>query len=234
MAEEEKKINSGKPTPEIKASSNKKASGKKETKDTGTESIQMEGIVEINDVKKEFSASINRDKGAIIMGLGLLVMGLLLLAGNLLKISFGNFLWPFIFIIPGSLVFFSAISSDRANGEGLAIVGGLFTMLGVVFMMQSVTGLWATWAYIWALIAPTSIGLSQMIYGNIKRNDVITQTGWNLTKIGLSILAVGFVFFELIIGISGFGLARLGLPVFPMLLIFIGGFLLLRSILHSR
>jgi hypothetical protein len=107
-------------------------------------------------------------------------------------------------------------------------------MLGLVFLMQTITGLWATWAYIWALIAPTSIGLSQMFYGNIKNDDAISQTGWNLAKIGLSILAVGFVFFELIIGLSGFGLGRFGLPVFPMILIFVGGFLLLRSILKSR
>ena len=152
----------------------------------------------------------------------------------MLNIPFGDYLWPFIFIIPGALVFFVSISSDRKNGEGLAIVGGLISMLGFVFLMQSVTGLWATWAYIWALIAPTSIGLSQMVYGNIKKNDAIAQTGWNLTRIGLSILAVGFVFFELIIGISGFGLSRLGLPVFPMILIFVGGFVLLRSIIRSR
>ena len=178
--------------------------------------------------------SVSRDKGVIIIGAGMLVMGVLLLGGNLLNISFGNYLWPFIFIIPGALVFFSAISANRTNGEGLAIVGGLFSMLGLVFLMQTITGLWATWAYIWALIAPTSIGLSQMFYGNIKNDDAISQTGWNLAKIGLSILAVGFVFFELIIGLSGFGLGRFGLPVFPMILIFVGGFLLLRSILKSR
>ena len=180
------------------------------------------------------SKPINRDRGPIILGIGLLVTGVILLSGNLLNIPFSDYLWPFIFIIPGALVFFVSISSDRKNGEGLAIVGGLISMLGFVFLMQSVTGLWATWAYIWALIAPTSIGLSQMVYGNIKKNDAIAQTGWNLTRIGLSILAVGFVFFELIIGISGFGLSRLGLPVFPMILIFVGGFVLLRSIIRSR
>ena len=182
----------------------------------------------------EKNVSEGRDKGAIILGAGLLVMGALLLGGNLLNIPFGSYLWPFIFIIPGALVFFTAISANRSNGEGLAIVGGIFTMLGLVFLMQSITGLWATWAYIWALIAPTSIGLSQLFYGNIKDNESIAQTGWNLTKIGLVILAVGFVFFELIIGLSGFGLARLGLPVFPLILIFVGGFLLVRSILKSR
>ena len=199
-----------------------------------TASAQKVKAEPVTKIKDDALQSVSRDKGAIIIGAGLLVMGILLLGGNLLNISFGNYLWPFIFIIPGALVFFSAISANRTNGEGLAIVGGLFGMLGLVFLMQTITGLWATWAYIWALIAPTSIGLSQMFYGNIKNDDAIAQTGWNLTKIGLSILAVGFVFFELIIGLSGFGLGRFGLPVFPMILIFVGGFLLLRSILRSR
>lgn len=201
---------------------------------TKQEKIQIEAEAEVDERKEKFSATVDRDKGAILIGAGLLVMGLLLLISSLFDFSIGNYFWPFIFIIPGALVFFAAISSQRSNGEGLAIVGGLFTMLGLVFLMQSITGLWATWAYIWALIAPTSIGLSQMFYGNIKNDDTIAHTGWNLTKIGLSILAVGFVFFELIIGLNGFGLARLGLPVFPMILIFVGGFLLVRSLIRAR
>ena len=133
------------------------------------------------------------------MGVVILVFGVLLLGSNLLGISFGEFLWPFIFIIPGALLFLASISSERDSGEGLAIVGGILSMLGFVFLMQVVTGFWASWAYIWALIAPTSVGLSQMVYGNMKHKDVVVNTGWNLTKIGLIIFGVGFVFFEMVI-----------------------------------
>lgn len=174
------------------------------------------------------------DRGSILLGAGLLFMGVVLLAGRLLRIPFGEFLWPFIFIVPGALVFLSAISSDSSSGEGLSILGGILSTLGLVFLMQIVTGLWASWAYIWALVAPTSIGLSQMVYGNLKGRETIAASGLRLAKIGFSILAVGFIFFELIIGISGFGLGRLGLPVFPMILIFFGAFMLVRSYLNNR
>ena len=107
-------------------------------------------------------------------------------------------------------------------------------MLGFVFLMQAITGLWASWAYIWALVAPTSIGLSQIAYGNLKDRDTIATSGWRLTKIGLSIFVAGFMFFELVLGISGFGLARFGLPVFPMILIFAGVFMLARSFLRAK
>jgi len=171
------------------------------------------------------------DRGPILLGAGLLFMGFLLLAGRFLHIPFNNFLWPFIFIVPGVLVFLSALSSESSSGEGLSIVGGILSMLGFVFLMQTITGLWASWAYIWALVAPTSIGLSQMVYGNLKNRDAIAASGWRLTKIGLSIFVVGFLFFELIIGISRFGL---GLPVFPMILIFAGAIMLARSFLRAK
>jgi len=174
------------------------------------------------------------DRSPMLLGAGLLIMGFLLLAGRFLHIPFNNYLWPFIFIVPGALVFLSALSSESSSGEGLSIVGGILSMLGFVFLMQTITGLWASWAYIWALVAPTSIGLSQMVYGNLKNRDAIAASGWRLTKIGLSIFVVGFLFFELIVGISGFGLAQFGLPVFPMILIFIGAIMLVRSFLRAK
>jgi len=174
------------------------------------------------------------DRGPFFLGAGMLLMGVLLLAGRLLNIPFGQFLWPFIFIVPGAMVFFSALNTEKNGGEGLAILGGILGMLGLVFLMQAITGLWASWAYIWALIAPTAVGLSQMAYGNIKNRESISVTGWKLTKIGLSIFIVGFIFFEVIIGISGFGLGNFGIPIFPVVLIFIGGFIVIRAILTSK
>jgi len=186
-----------------------------------------------SDPTPEMESSEERvDKSPLALGLGLVVFGLIMLAGRFFRIPFP--MWPFIFIIPGALLFVISISPDRENGEGLAITGGIFGTLGLVFLMQMITGFWASWAYIWALIAPTSIGLSQVLYGTIKERDTILDSGWRLTRIGLSILAVGFVFFELIIGISGFGLARFGMPVFPLILIFVGVFIFASSILRRR
>ncbi|MCD6576898.1 MAG: hypothetical protein J7K66_02665 [Anaerolineaceae bacterium] len=174
------------------------------------------------------------ERGPIFLGAGMLVIGFLLLAGQLLHISFEDFLWPFIFIVPGALIFLSAIFSEDSSGEGLSILGGILCMLGFIFLLQAITGLWASWAYVWALVAPTSIGLSQMIYGNLKHRDTITTSGRRLTKVGLSIFVAGFLFFEIVLGISGFGLKKFGIPVFPMVLIFIGGFVLARSFVRSK
>jgi len=174
------------------------------------------------------------DRGALILGGGLIFLGAVLLLGRLLSIPFGDYLWPFIFIVPGVLVFLTALSTDSSSGEGLSILGGILTTLGLVFLLQTVTGLWATWAYVWALVAPTSIGVSQMIYGRAKDRDSIAESGRRLATLGLFMFGIGFAFFELIIGISGFGLASFGLPVFPMLLIFLGVIILVRSLFRGR
>jgi hypothetical protein len=197
-----------------------------------TESSTAEEKITKQEAKNEKTS--NLDRGAIVFGGGLLVMGVLLLLGRLLQIPFGVFLWPFIFIVPGLLVFLAALSSDSSSGEGLSILGGILTSLGLVFLMQSITGFWASWAYAWALIAPTSIGISQMIYGDRKERDAIVQSGRRLVNLGLTMFAIGFVFFELILGVSGFGFARYGLPVFPMMLIFFGLVILVRSFMRNR
>ena len=178
--------------------------------------------------------SARSDRGALILGGGMLFMGILLLSGRLLGIPFGMFLWPFIFIVPGALIFLTALSTENSSGEGLSILGGILTMLGCVFLAQSTIGLWASWAYAWALVAPTSIGISQVVYGTRKGRDAIVQSGNRLINIGLTIFAIGFAFFELVLGVSGFGLARLGLPVFPMMLILAGLVIVIRSFTKSR
>lgn len=180
------------------------------------------------------SATPGRDRGALLLGAGLLFLGILLLMGRLLSIPLGGFLWPFLFIVPGVVLVWTALSTESSSAEGVSILGGILTMLGLLFLAQSVTGLWASWAYAWALIAPTSIGLSQMIFGSRKGRESIYHSGERLVKLGLWIFLIGFVFFELVIGVSGFGLSRFGLPVVPMVLIFAGLFILVRSLAKGR
>ena len=174
------------------------------------------------------------NRGALILGGGLLLMGIVLLLGRILSIPFGDYMWPFIFIIPGVLVFLSALASDSSSGEGLTILGAILTSLGVIFLAQQVTGLWASWAYAWALVAPTSIGVAQMVYGTRKDRDTIVKSGRKLIKLGLLMFAIGFVFFELIIGVNGFGISNLGLPVIPVVMVFVGAVILARALIKNR
>jgi len=173
------------------------------------------------------------DRGVLILGASLLIIGVLLLLGQFLRIPLADYLWPFIFIIPGVILFISAVNM-QSGGSGLAIAGGILTALGGLFLFQSITGFWASWAYAWSLVAPTSIGLSQWIFGSIKKNDSLVTSGQQLMRVGLTIFAIGFTFFEIILSISGFGLEQFGLPVIPIALIAIGIFILIRALVVKK
>jgi len=205
---------------------------KKAVKTKIVEPKPISAPVEIEETVRESDSYLSQsNRGALILGGGLLLMGVVLLLGRILSIPFGDYMWPFIFIIPGALVFLSALASDSSSGEGLTILGAILTALGVIFLAQQITGLWASWAYVWALVAPTSIGFAQMIYGTKKDRETIVQSGKKLINLGLLMFAIGFVFFELIIGINGFGLGNLGLPV---MMVFIGGVILARALIRNR
>ncbi len=206
----------------------KDRSGKKKTSAEMRTGHREKGAAQ---ARNEVAKTVSTDRGALIFGMGLLILGVFLLVGKLLRIPLGGFLWPFIFIVPGVLVFSFALSSEDRHGEGLSIFGSILTMVGMIFLAQSITGLWASWAYSWALVVPTSMGIAQLIYGGSKERPGIAESGRRLAKLGLIMFAVGFIFFELIIGVSGFGIASLGLPVFPMILIFAGVLVLVLSIL---
>jgi hypothetical protein len=208
---------------------------KKAVKTSNIKSVPVDAPIEIkkSEMKTDSSPS-QSNRSALILGGGLLLMGVVLLLGRLLSIPFGDYIWPFIFIIPGALVFLSALVSDSSSGEGLTILGAILTSLGVIFLAQQVTGLWASWAYVWALIAPTSVGFAQMTYGTRKDRDAIVQSGKKLMKLGLLLFVIGFVFFELIIGINGFGINNFGLPVIPVMMVFVGVVILARALIKNR
>ncbi|MCJ7529766.1 MAG: hypothetical protein MUO64_01880 [Anaerolineales bacterium] len=162
------------------------------------------------------------------LGITLVGLGFFLLIGTAFNIRLWPLMWPFIYILPGVILFNVALKAKGDFSEPLAITSSIITMLGLIFLYQSITGHWQSWAYIWSLIAPTSIGLGEIIYGIRKGQAYTVQIGKTLVKIGLAIFLVGFVFFEMIIRISGFGMGRFGWPV---LLILLGLLALFRNLL---
>jgi hypothetical protein len=110
----------------------------------------------------------------------------------------------------------------------------LMMMLGAIFLFQYVFHMWASWAYAWALLAPTSIGIAQVVYGKQKNRDGLVKNGTNLIEIGLTMFIIFFIFFELLLNISGKNLIPFGLPAFPVALIVLGLFVILRAILRKK
>jgi hypothetical protein len=165
-------------------------------------------------------------RGNLALGAALIILGGLFLLGQLLDINVGRFAWPFFIIMPGVLLFILALVSGGDAGEIIAVLGSIVTVTGLLLLYQNTFNHFQSWAYAWALVAPTSIGLGRMAYGLLKDKPQSVQGGQRLLMIGGVIFLVGAVFFELIIGISGFGLGGIG---WPILLIGLGAFFILRN-----
>jgi hypothetical protein len=151
-------------------------------------------------------------------------------------IAIGSTLWPFFIIVPGLFLFGIALANSGKEGERLAIAGSIVTMVGLLLLYQNITNHWENWAYAWALIMPTAVGVGQMTYGSLKHQPELVKTGARLTVIGSVMFLIGFFFFEVVIGIGGFGLSRFGIARFgwPVLLIGLGCLVILYNLLANR
>jgi hypothetical protein len=94
--------------------------------------------------------------------------------------------------------------------------------------------MWASWSYTWALLAPTSIGLAQIVYGKNKNRDALVENGNKLVEVGLTLFFVFFIFFEVLFNVSGKNLIPFGLPAFPVALILLGVFVMVRAYVRSK
>lgn len=169
-------------------------------------------------------------QGNRVLGAVLILVGIVFLLGQFFDISLGRVAWPFFIIVPGLVIFVTALMTEEKAGEGLATVGSIVTMVGLILFYQNLTDHWESWAYAWALIAPTSIGIGHVIYGTLRGSSELVNSGLRMAGIGLVIFLIAAAFFELVIGISGRSLPYANL-LWPLLLIGVGLLFLLRNLL---
>ena len=166
-----------------------------------------------------------RVTGSSLGGIFLIGLGVLFLVGQFLGVSVWTYLWPFFIIGFGLLFFAGMLAAGRDNDAGaMAIPGSLFVMLGLIFLYQVIFNHWASWAYVWALLAPTSVGIGLMIFSWWSNRPQLRQPGFVLITIGLILFVVLGGFFELMIGFAG--IQTPGRILWPVMLILLGVFLL--------
>jgi hypothetical protein len=143
------------------------------------------------------------ERGTIVLGMALVLVGGLALLGRALDADILGLGWPIFVLLPGIVLFAAGVAVGGRTGVGLAIPGGVISMVGLVLSVQAATGLWATWAYAWALVAPGGIGLALVLYGLLTGQGDLVRNGIPILLTGLG-LFVGFgLFFEGILHMSG-------------------------------
>jgi hypothetical protein len=147
-------------------------------------------------------------------------------------LSFGGATWPLWIVVPGVAMLLGSFFIPPRGGLGLAIPGAIVTMVGLILWVQEAYGLYATWAYAWALVAPTAPGLGMLLYGLVQRDGELARDGLRTTLVGLGLFLGFMLFFEGVIGLSGSPIANMdevlpyafiGLGVLLVVLSFFGG-----------
>ncbi|HSL32901.1 MAG TPA: hypothetical protein VK871_04570 [Candidatus Limnocylindrales bacterium] len=170
---------------------------------------------------------------SVILGIGLILLGGLFLLDRALNIDLGRFGWPLFVIVPGLLLLVGGLSSSGREGSGLAVAGGITTTVGIILAIQNATGLWATWAYAWALVGPGAAGAGLALFGLVRNYPDLLREGLRTLGVGVALFAVFGLFFEGVIGLSGEPFL-VGSDVLPVALIVIGIVVLGGGLLRGR
>jgi hypothetical protein len=163
----------------------------------------------------------NKDTGRGLGGIVLIGIGLLFLLGQVFNVSILGTLWPFFIIGPGAAFLYFAQKDKKASG--LAVPGSMITGTGLILLYQSLTGHWASWAYIWALY-PVFLGLALRFMGRQTGDTQMARNGDGFVTWGGLAFIVMAALFELLIFNAGGIFGSLLLP----LVLIVGGVWLLR------
>ena len=142
-------------------------------------------------------------RGGIVLGLILIALGSLLLLDRITGLDLGAAGWPLFIVVPGVLILAWGVSISGREGIGLAIGGGITTVVGLILAVQNLTGLWATWAYAWALVGPGGPGIGMVAWGLAHGDRSLVTNGLRTLATGIVLFAGFGLFFEGVIGLSG-------------------------------
>ena len=119
--------------------------------------------------------------------------------------------WPLFVLLPGLGFLALAIFGDKRTA-GFIVPGAIITGTGAILAVQSATGRWESWAYVWTLY-PVFLGFALTFLGRRTANRQTERTGRGFVTWGTVAFLIGFTFFELAIFGSMSGLGSLLLPV---------------------
>ena len=174
-----------------------------------------------------------RRRPSTVIGALFVLLGAILLAGQFVRVDIGHYGWPFFVIVPGLLILFVALTARGAVSEGLAILGSVVTVTGLILLFQDATDHYESWAYAWALVFPGAIGLGMILYGLTASRPGNVRAGTRQVGIALVLFLLGAAFFEGVIGIGGYQLDHTAGVVLGVIIIALGALMLVLNLTSS-
>ncbi len=165
-------------------------------------------------------------RSGLVIGILLILLGGLILAFQLVP-SLRDYIaielsWPLIIVGIGVLfLVFAVLSGVPELAVPATILGGI----GLLLYWTNATNNWEGWAYIWTLI-PGFVGLGIILAG------LLGGQAGNALRGGVSLIVISGILFVIFSSFLG-GPVSFG-AYWPVLLILLGIWLLLRPWVHSR
>lgn len=134
-----------------------------------------------------------------ILAVGLVVTGVVFILSQVFGLGIGAATIAFFLflVLPGMPFLYFAVTGGK-DLSWLAIPGSLISGTGTILMLQSITGHWESWAYMWMLYG-VLIGVP-LLYAGTRNEEKAVQAVGKIMSIfsGVGFLSL-FLFFELII-----------------------------------
>lgn len=165
----------------------------------------------------------------LVFGVLLVAIGGTLLVLRVTDIRIDGDAWPLWIVVPGLALLMASFAIPDRGGLGLAIAGSIVTTVGLILWVQETYDLYGTWAYAWALVAPTAAGVGTLLYGSLKGDGELVRNGVRTTVVGLALFTGFALFFEGVVGLSGEPIVGFD-QVLPLLVLGVGALLVVLSV----
>jgi hypothetical protein len=136
-------------------------------------------------------------------------------------------LWA-LALLTAAAALLALMLAGRPQRSPLAIPATALAAAGLIVSIQTATGRWESWAYLWAVVLPTSIGLGRLSAGWWGHEPRRVRAGLRLSEMGLALVAASVVVIAGASYLSGGAVAGL----IALLLVGIGGYLLISRFPH--
>jgi len=167
----------------------------------------------------------NQNRTTLVVGVILILAGGLFLLAQFTGLVNVDALWPFIIMGIGALFFIGMVIGGKPT-SALAIPGSIITMVGLILLVQDITGWWETWSYAWALIV-VSVGIGIAIAGYWGDDPRMRKSGFDLARVGLILFLVFGAIMQIIFAFTG--VSKIGGLLFWAILLTLVGLYLLVS-----
>ncbi|MCX6053578.1 MAG: hypothetical protein NTZ74_01435 [Chloroflexi bacterium] len=131
------------------------------------------------------------NRGTLVTGILLVVLGIFFAALNLIPGLNASKTWPLILITLAAGFILPAFiwPQSRKGLASLFIPASILLVLGVIFLFNTLTGIWNIWAIAWMLI-PASVGLGLLSSARVGK--------WNkgIRTVGVWILIISLTTFS--------------------------------------